>query len=111
MVDLRPHTLRYAVIGDGYQDPVNGDWVTGITTWSEPIKCRYQANSKALEIELPSGDGKVRKYAYEVFLDLDNTRDYLLGQHIKLFDDRGVMVAQKQVLGFDIGQLNMRIWV
>lgn len=96
MILLRPHTLRYA---------------TGDTTWSEPVKCRYEANGKALEMELPNGDGTARKYTYVVYLDLSNAKDYLLGEHIQLFDQRGAMVAQKQVLGFERGQLNIRLWV
>lgn len=96
MINFRPHTLRYA---------------TSATTWSEPVPCRYETNSKAVEMELPNGDGTVRKYAYVVYLDLDNSKDYLLGEHIRLFDQRGEMVAEKQVQGFERGQLNMRIWV
>lgn len=103
MILLRPHTLRYATVADG------------VATWSEPIKCRYETNGKALEMELPNGDGTVRKYAYVVYLDLcldlNTVKDYLLGEHIRLFDQRGEMVAEKQVLGFERGQLNMRIWV
>lgn len=96
MINFRPHTLCYA---------------TSATTWSEPVPCRYESNSKAVEMALPNGDGTVRKYAYVVYLNLDNSQNYLLDEHIRLFDQRGEMVAEKQVLGFWPGQLNMRLWV
>lgn len=111
MITLRPHTLRYAVISGGYEDPVNGDWIPGITVWSESVKCRYESNSKAIEIELPNGDGTTKKYAYVVYLNSDQAKDYLLGEHVRLFDQRGIMIAEKQVMGFERGQLNMQLWV
>lgn len=111
MIEFRPHTLKYAVTSDGYEDPTNGDWISGTITWSESVKCRYESNGKAIEIELPNGDGKVHKYAYVVYLNLDNAKEYLIGEHLRLFDQRGVMVAEKQVQGFERGQLNMRLWI
>lgn len=103
--------MQYAAITEGHEDPLTGDLIPGVTTWGEHIKCRYESNGKAMEMEMPNGDGTVRKYAYVVYLNLDNTKDYLLGEYIRLFDQRGVMVAQKQVLGFERGQLNARLWV
>lgn len=111
MIELRPHTLKYAVTTEGHENPVNGDWIPGVTTWSESVKCRYESNSKAIEIELPNGDGKVKKYAYVVYLNLDNEKNYMLGEHIRLFDQRRAMIAEKQVQGFHRGQLNMQIWL
>lgn len=97
MITLRPHTLRY--------------WLADTDTWSDIVKCRFESNSKAIEIELPNGDGQVTKYAYVVYLNVDNSKDYLLGEHIRLFDQRGVLITEKQVQGFRRGQLNMQIWV
>lgn len=111
MIDLRPHTLRYLTLTEGHEDTDNGDWVPGNDTWSEPIKCRYETNSKAIEVALPGSDGKIKRYDYVVYLNLDKAKEYPFGEHIQLFNQRGVLVAEKQVQGFQRGQLNMQIWL
>ncbi|MEG2771980.1 MAG: hypothetical protein RR960_06525 [Alistipes sp.] len=111
MVEFRPHKLQYTSTTGGHEDPENGDWIPGVTSWSKAVSCRYVPNGRAVEIELPNGDGTVKKYTYKVLLDLDYTKDYTFGEPIRLFDQRGVQVAEKTVLGFHRGQLNMKIWL
>lgn len=108
MVEFRPHTLRYLISNGGYKDPLNRDWVEGKEVWSDPIPCRYEPNGKANTYILD--DGRAYVYQYVVYLDLDSI-DIPYGSKIRIYDQAGTKITEKNISGFHRGQLNVKIWV
>ncbi len=106
VIDLIPHTLRYCIVSDGYEDE-NGDWHEGKDEWSEPIKCHAVPSGAANEITFP--DGTTCTYNYTVGRLAPDCREYIIGEKIRL-NVLGIE-SEFQVKGFHRYQLQSKIWL
>lgn len=107
VINLIPHTLRYCIVIDGYEDE-NGDWHEGSEEWSEPIKCHAVHSSGAANaIAFP--DGTTAIYSYMIERLKPNCREFEIGEKIKL----NIFGTEReyQVKGFHRGQIQSRLWV
>lgn len=107
MVSFRPHRLRKILSVDGYYDE-NGDFVKGETKYGRCVQCRYEPNGRAQSISL--GDGRVFLYNYTIYLNT-TCEEFVFGDTIEVFDQRGKSIGTFSVQGFHRGQLDSKIWV
>lgn len=106
VINLIPHTLRYCIVTDGYEDE-NCDWHEGSEQWSEPISCHAVAAGSANEIAFP--DGSVHTYSFTVGRLEPDCREFKIGEKIRLN-----VLGQEynlDVKGFHRYQLQSKIWV
>lgn len=108
IVSFRPHKISYKIISEqGYYND-EGVWIVGQDQWSELCPCRYEGNGKANSIVLQDGNSYI--YSYVVFLNLD-TRDFQIGEQVKLYDLNDKELSVYTVKGFHRGQLNCKLWL
>lgn len=109
MVQFRPHKLRIVTKGEGHYNE-RKDWVSGETTYSDYILCRYEPNGSAQTITLP--DGTAYRYSYTVYLSVNPNLSIKYGDLIELTSQDGIVIAEAaEVRGFHRGQLDMKVWV
>lgn len=107
VLNLKPHTLRYLIVSDGYEEE-NGDYHEGESLWSEiSIPCDVVPAGKANEVAFE--DGVVKTYSYIVYLSKDCI-DFKLGDRIKicLF---GETEREFEVKGFHRYQHQCKMWI
>ena len=107
VLNLMPHTLRYCIVGEAYQDE-DGHWHPGTEGWSEPIKCHAVPSSGPANV-ITYPDGKTSTYSYLVERLRPDCREFMIGEKIKL----NIFGTEReyQVKGFHRGQTQSRIWV
>lgn len=108
MISLRPHIILYRQASAGSTDE-NGIWQEGSNSFEGNIPCRAKSNGRARAIVLPDGQSYV--YSYIVYLDAD-VRDFPIGEFIRVQDEVGnIIINEKQVQGFNRGQLNSKLYL
>lgn len=106
MIEFRPHMIQIVnTVGGGIDD--NGCPIPAKPEYGDLIPCRFERNGKSNVVQL--GDGTFKKYPYVVFLDVSDL-DYE-GKTVRLFDEKGVVVAHRKVESFQPGQLGMKLWL
>lgn len=106
VIELKPHSLSYRIATDGYADD-NGDWHEGEPGWSDPIECHAVPSGKADLITY--ADGTTAHYSYEVGRLAPDSREFQIGEDVKL-NVQGIERVF-QVKGFHRWQLQSKIWV
>lgn len=106
VVNLIPHTIRYCIVIDGYEDE-NGDWHEGIEEWSDPLVCHAVPSGSANIITF--ADGTTATYSYTVGRLDPDCREFTIGEKVRL-NIQGVE-RDFQVKGFHRFQLQSKIWV
>ncbi|MDE5807684.1 MAG: hypothetical protein K2H76_06155 [Muribaculaceae bacterium] len=106
VIDLMPHTLRYCIVSDGYEDE-RGDWQPGTESWSSPMTCHAIPSGAANEIAFP--DGTTGTYSYTVGRLAPDCREFSIGEKVRL----SVCGIERefQVKGFHRYQLQSKLWV
>lgn len=104
MVTFRPHKFSImSALGGGI---VNGDPVAAVEEWGEEFSCRYEKEGKNNVRHLPGGTFIV--YQYVVFCDI--TED-LTGKTVRLFNEDGVLVIEKEVAACRNTQLHTIFYI
>lgn len=107
VLNMKPHTLRYLIVGSGYEDE-NGDYHAGKSSWSETsIHCDAVPAGRANEVAFE--DGVVKRYSYTVYLPKD-CKEFKLGDRIRicLF---GEIEREFEVKGFHRYQHQCKMWI
>ncbi len=80
------------------------DWPSANAT-----PCRYEQNTRALEIPLPGNGGEMYRYTYVVYLNQD-CRWFRYGEPVRLYDG-DELVAELPVKGFRRTQLHAILYL
>ena len=106
VLDLKPHTLSYLIVSNGYEDD-NGDWHEGEETWSEEISCHAVPAGSANIINYE--DGRTASYSYTIGRIDPDCKEFDVGERIRLHI--GESVKEYSVKGFHRYQLQAKLWV
>lgn len=106
MIELRPHRIQVVTMTKGGIDE-NGCPIPASPVYGDLVPCRFERNGKNNVIQLD--DGTFKKYPFVVFLDVSEV-DYE-NKTVRLYDEKGKLVADRKVESFQPGQLNMRLWL
>lgn len=105
MITTRPHILQYLISTEGYEAP-NGDWVAGEESYTGNIPCLFKPYGQ--DKEMTFDDGVRSIVSGSVRLDVDS-RTFTYGEKIRVLFN-GEVIAEREVKGFQRGQLGNRIW-
>ena len=109
MVSFRPHILKYETITSVGQTDDNGDYVQGSADYTGEIPCRAVQNGSANNVVFLGGVSK--QYSYMIYLNKD-CRNFSIGEKVRVFDKvDSTLLFEKEVLSFERGQLDAKIWV
>lgn len=110
MIKQYPHFLFVHVIADSVQDPDSGNWSDAVDSWVLHSVCREETNGKGSMIN--GVDGKAIVFSSTVYMPksakIKESTEVLVSE---TNDPAGTVRIKGQVLKFDKGQQNCRLWV
>ena len=113
MFQQYPHYLFVRVVAESIQDN-DGNWVnngTGEDSWQLHSVCREETNGKGQKLNMP--DGRQIVYSSTVYMPKSvapiKEGTQVVISHVN--DPEDMVRIAGQVLKFEVGQLNRRLWV
>jgi hypothetical protein len=101
--------LKYQTVTSAGQTDSNGDYVQGSADYAGEIPCRAVQNGSAANVVFLGGVSK--PYSYMIYLNKD-CRNFTIGEKVCVFDKAdSTLLFEKEVLSFQRGQMDARIWV
>ena len=111
MIKQYPHFLFVKTQGEAVQDPATGNWVEQPASWVQHTVCREEPNGKGTLIN--GQDGRAIVFSSAVYMPKSASR-IAEGSEVyvcEAADGNGIARVKGQVLKFEVGQLNCRLWL
>ena len=106
--DEYPHTLTYMITDGGGTDPETGKDIPATISWSEPMPCLYNGNSRGSVITMP--DMSTVVYSFDVYVPVLRP-PVKRGTKIRLFDQFGEQRYELTCKGIEPYDEHSRLWV
>lgn len=111
MIKQYPHFLFVKTQGEALQDPATGNWVEQPASWVQHTECREEPNGKGTLIN--GQDGRAIVFSSAVYMPKSASRivegsEVYVGERV---DGSEFRRSGGQVLKFEVGQLNCRLWL